>query len=263
MDSTNVASKPPRVSDLMIALAIVAVLIALIQRFLTVQKDTREPPFLYPRIPLFGHLLSLIQDGADYFHKLEKRYHQSLYTLPILRGRMYIVSSPEWAQTVHKSHKSLYFHTLVAQAMKNLFLMDEVAMKTINDNANGEDGTRRGILNEVHDNMYATLAPGPSLDELNKSILDQILPDINGLAQGGPSHVKLWDWLRHHFSIASVTAIWGPRNPFVLYPDVEPAFWEFEANAMPLTSTYNPQNNCFQNSKLCPGHRWPYPDFKF
>ena len=83
--------------------------------------------------------------------------------------------------------------------------------------------------------MFSTLAPGQFLDDLNKSILDQLLPDINRLANEGTTHTKLWYWLRHHFSVASVNAIWGPRNPFQLDPDAEPAFWEFEANAMPLT----------------------------
>ena len=93
----------------------------------------------------------------------------------------------------------------------------------------------RFSMPEVHDMMYTTLAPGPHLDTLNKSILDQILPSINNLTRTGSAQIKLWYWLRHHFSIASVNAIWGPQNPFQRYKDVEPAFWEFEANAMPLT----------------------------
>ena len=94
---------------------------------------------------------------------------------------------------------------------------------------------------EIHDMMQATLAPGSDLDDLNKSILNQIAPDINQLAIGGPSKIKLWEWLRHHFSIASVTAIWGPQSAFTLHPEIEPAFWEFEAHAMPLTMMPFPQ----------------------
>ena len=89
--------------------------------------------------------------------------------------------------------------------------------------------------------MFATLAPGPDLDDLNKSILNRILPDVNNLAKAGPTKTKMWYWLRHHFSLASTGAIWGLRNPFLLYPDVEPTFWEFEANAMPLTMMPFPQ----------------------
>lgn len=85
------------------------------------------------------------------------------------------------------------------------------------------------------------MAPGPHLDDLNKSILNRIAPDVNKLAKNGPEKIKLWFWLRHHFSLASTGALWGPRNPFLLYADVEPSFWEFEANAMPLTMMPFPQ----------------------
>ena len=226
---------------LIAAVATTTFIIAVIQHFFTDQKDAREPPFLYARVPLIGHLLGFIREGADYLHKLESRYRQPIYTLPIFKGRIYLVSSPEWAQAIHKAHKSVYFNTLVAQAMKRLFLMDDDAMNIINQNLNAEDGTRGGCMNEIHDMMYATLAPGQFLDDLNKCILEMVLPDVNSLARGGPTEIKLWHWLRHSFSIASTAAIWGPRNPFVLYPAVEPAFWEFEANAMPLTMVPYPQ----------------------
>lgn len=223
------------INVLVVAVATVTFIVVIIQQFFTAKKDAREPPFLYPKVPLIGHLLGFIRERGDYLHKLEARYRQPIYTLPIFKGRMYMVSSPEWAQAVHKAHKSVYFNTLVAQAMKNLFLMDDDAMNIINENLNGEDGTRRGCMNHIHDMMYATLAPGQPLDDLNKSILDMILPDVNALAKDGPTEIKLWEWLRHSFSIASTSAIWGPRNPFALHPKVEPAFWNFEANAMPLT----------------------------
>ena len=119
--------------------------IVVLQHLLKIQKDPREPPCLYSRIPLVGHLIGLMRNGADYFHKLERRYHQPIYTLPILKGRMYIVSSPEWAQAVHKSHRSIQFNTLVAQAMKNLFLMDNATMDIINENLNDENGKRTGM----------------------------------------------------------------------------------------------------------------------
>ena len=125
--------------------------VALLQHFLTVRRDSREPPYLFPKIPIVGHLVGMMTQGSDYFHKLESRHRQSLYTLPILKGRMYLATSPEWAQAIHKSHKSIQFNTLVAQAMKSLFLMDEDAMAIINQNLNNEDGSKQGLMVEVHD----------------------------------------------------------------------------------------------------------------
>lgn len=219
---------------LVIALLVATVIAVLVQSFVTAQKDGREPPILQPRIPILGHPINMIRKGADYFHELDKRHHQSLFTLAIGKGRMYVVTSPEWAQAIHKAHKSLQFNTLVAQAMKDLFCMDKESMDIINHNLNGEDGTRSGIMIEVHDMLGSVLLPGPCLDELNTSILDNFLPDINKLATDGPQEIQLWAYLRQNFSVASTTAIWGPKNPFAVYRDLESTFWTFEANMLQL-----------------------------
>lgn len=229
------------VSSLMLVVTTVIVVLTLLQRYLTVGKDAREPPFIPTKIPLLGHLVHLIREGADYYSRLEQQHGHGIYTLPILVGRMYIVASPEWTSAIHRANKSLQFNTFIAQAMKNLFCMDEAAMKLINENLNGENGKREGIMLEIHDMMQATLAQGPLLDKLNKSVLETIAPDFSTLAKEGPTEIKLWEWLRHHFSVASVAAIWGPRNPFTMHPEVEAAFWEFEGNALALTMSPLPQ----------------------
>ncbi len=218
-----------------ITLGVAALALAYLQPLFSVPKDRREPPLLHSSIPVIGHLLHLIKHGSDYLLELERHYHQSIYMLIIGKGRMYVVTSPEWAQAIHKSHKSLRFNTIVCQAMKNVFLMDEPAMELIEHNANGEDGTRSGILLEMHDMLGSVLAPSQDLDDMNRSILSEVLPAINGLAKNGTQQIQLWGWLRYRFSVASTTAIWGPKNPFLLYPDVEPAFWEFEAAVLPLS----------------------------
>lgn len=254
MDNIEAASAPLPLSKMIIAVATVGLVVALILQFLTPSRDSREPPYLWPKLPLAGHILGLIRQGSDYLHKLELRYHKPIFTLPVFKGRMYIVTTPELAQAVHKAHRSVHFHTLLAQAMKNLFLMDDDAMKILNENRNGEDGTRRGIMNEVHDMMLTTLAPGQFLNDLNKNTLDAVLPHMNNLAKDGPLNTKFWSWLRHHFSLASIRGLWGPRNPFELYPEVELVFWEFEANAMPLTMMPFPQflaRKGYEARKIC------------
>ena len=234
MDAANDTPRTISVSNLTIALAVLAIFLVAVQRFSPVQRDSREPPFVSTRIPVVGHLIHVARQGSDYLIKLANRYHYDMYTLPILNGRMYIATSPGWAQAIQKAHKTLFFNTLVAQAMKNLFVLDEPSMALVNDNLNGESGKRDGIMLAIHDMMQTTLAPGPELDDLNKSILNKLAPDVNGMAKGGTVRINFYDWLRHHFSIASVSALWGARNPFTLYPDVEQAFWEFEAYSMSL-----------------------------
>lgn len=228
-------------SPLLLVVLVIAALIFLIQRFLTPQKDAREPPYIPSNVPIIGHILSLMRQGSDYFRQLNTRYNHGIYTLPMLSGRMYLVASPDWAIAVHRAHKTLQFNTLIAQAIKSLFSFDNATNALVDYNLNGENGTRDGIIIEIHDMMQGVLAPGPLLDALNRSILNNIAVHVNQLAVHGPQRLAFWTWLRHHFSIASVAAIWGPRNPFALHPEAEEAFWVFESNATALTMVPYPQ----------------------
>jgi cytochrome P450 len=237
---SSVAPFPISISHF-IALAVAAAILSFFQPYFAVQKDRREPPLLHASVPLIGHLIELFRKGADYFLELEQRYHQGLYLLFVGKGRMYIVASPEWAQTIHRAHKSLQFNTLVSQAMKNIFCLDDRSMAILKQNQNAEDGTRSGLMQDVHHMLGTTLAPGELVDEMNRSVLDTFCLDIDALAKGRSDDIQLWSWLRHHFSVAAVTALWGPKNPLVVHPDVEAAFWDFEANILQLSMVPMPR----------------------
>ena len=215
-----------------IALALVTagLLLLLLRPRLLVQRDGREPPAIYAAIPFFGHIVKLSRQGAEYLIDLEHRFHQGLYTIFVGSSRFYVATSPEWAQAVHRVHKSLDFHTIVAGAMEKVFLMDKPSMEIIRHNMNAEDGSRSGLFLEMHDMLVSTLLPGPHLDDINKTVLRNILSDINHLATNGPQQVQLYSWLRHHLSVASTKALWGPKNPFSVHPSLVADFWEFEGN---------------------------------
>lgn len=238
MDTLKASVDTSTASKAMIVMLIGALALAGASRFLTAQKDPQEPPFLQSGIPLVGHLIHLFRKGAKYYTELYSQYHQGLYTLPIFKARMYMVSSPEWATAIHKAHKTLSFHTLVARAMKMAFGMDDSTMKIINENLNDEKGDRSGILWETHDMMFKTLAPGKVLDDLNKSFLDELAPHLNALARDGKvERIELYGWLRHRFSLASAAAIYGPKNPMALDPRLVSDFFEFADNIFALFTT--------------------------
>lgn len=51
----------------MLVLTAIAVGIALLQRVLTPKMDPREPPLVPSKIPVVGHLISLIRQGQGYY----------------------------------------------------------------------------------------------------------------------------------------------------------------------------------------------------
>lgn len=202
-------------------------------RFLVPRKDAREPPYISSPIPLIGHLLGMAIQGADYFRKLDDQYHQSIYTLPMLNGRMYMICDPSWVNPVYRAHKTLSFHHLVARAMRCIFGMDETAMKIINHNKDGEDGTRSGLLLEGHDMMGAALAPSPDMDATTEAVINEEAKRVNNLAREGATHeIKLWSWIRENFSMASVDSLYGPDNPYQLHKGLLDDFFLWDKTSM-------------------------------
>ncbi|KAK5005405.1 hypothetical protein LTR28_007757 [Elasticomyces elasticus] len=156
----------------------------------------------------------------------------------MLNGRTYVVSSPELALAVQRNHKSLAFNPIMIEAIRRMVAFDDDAMAKIKRNLNNEEG-KWGLMYDTHDMMYATLAPGPELDELNLAVLDQFVDTINKFDASG-REIKLWAWLRHHFSLASTNALYGPQNPFAIHPELEEVFWDYETGLVALLIDFMP-----------------------
>ncbi|KAK4542245.1 hypothetical protein LTR36_006898 [Oleoguttula mirabilis] len=106
-------------------------------------------------------------------------------------------------------------------------------MEILRENMTDEKGDRSGILNQAHDMVQQIMKPGPHLDELNRKFLRELTPYVNALAKrGGPEKIKLCHWLRHHFSLASAAAVYGPENLFALNAALEHVFGAGEVSIL-------------------------------
>jgi len=219
METVNLNPRSMLVSGAMVAIAIGALGLVGLTTFLTAAKDPQEPPFLPSTIPVIGHLIHMFQEGADYYSKLYQEHHQGLYTIPVFRGRLYIVGSPEWAIAFNKAHKTLSFNGPVVKALKKIFMFDEPTAKIVEENMNDEKGDRSGFMITMHDMLFSTLRSGSGLDELNQNFLNELAPHFHSFARNGDvEQVKLWSLVRQEFSLASLAAIYGRDNPFALNP---------------------------------------------
>lgn len=54
-----------------IVIGAIAALLFLAQQYTLSQRDPREPPFIAPRIPLIGHLISQFTEGPKFFRRLK------------------------------------------------------------------------------------------------------------------------------------------------------------------------------------------------
>ncbi|KAK4542246.1 hypothetical protein LTR36_006899 [Oleoguttula mirabilis] len=81
MDASKSYSSKVAISGTVIHLTLGAIILADLSMLVTTKRDPQEPLFLLSSIPVQQH-------------------HQGLYTLPILRYRMYMVSSLDWASVI-------------------------------------------------------------------------------------------------------------------------------------------------------------------
>ena len=109
------------------------------------------------------------------------RHKLPIYTLQMLNQRIYVVNSPELVLEVQRQTKSLSFQPFVAAMLPKLFLVDEDAMTIVKRNMDGEEG-EWGLIPDTHRETWPALAPGPQLDILVESMLSNLLPFLNQLA---------------------------------------------------------------------------------
>lgn len=184
-----------------------------------------EPPAVRPSIPYLGHIIGLLRHGTKYYEITSKNCKLPIYTLNMLNGKVYIVTSPTLVGAVNRSSKVLAFNPFIAQLGKRITGHDETTSRIVQHNLNGENGS--GYVIEVHDATLAALAPGRSLEKMTGAMLWEASAYLDKLKD---QEVNLFGWTQQMVTMCSTRAIYGPKNPFNSDPNLTTAFWEFNRN---------------------------------
>ena len=216
----------------------------LLDYFYAPKNAPNEPPVLSHPIPYVGHIIGLICHGLSYFETtrylspcavtgsrsrlIEHRSARSkapIHTLHVLNGKIYVVTSPDLVNAVSRNSASIAFNPFIAQLGKRLTGADKATMAIVSDNLNCENG-HWGFVTQTHDDTITAMAPGESLDHMNRTMLQQATEHLQALERDPDGTViNLYDWARHVLTVCSTRAVYGPSNPFTVHPDLEKAFW--------------------------------------
>ena len=201
-----------------------------------------EPPIVQSNIPFIGHFIGIIRHRGNYYNRL--RYDSAcpqqvccdfnifvrdktklpILTLPIsiLGLRIYVVNSVNIIQSVQKNVKTLAYQPIEATFSVRLCGASRKAYNILAEDMDLDNGHFGSIFKAMH----PPLAPGPGLNRMNgvmvqrvSEYMELIKPSI-----GMSSKIKLAEWVRHHVTLATTDAAYGPHNPF-RNPEVENAFW--------------------------------------
>ena len=176
---------------------------------LTPSHGNAEPPMLWPRIPIIGHVLGMSQCRTP------------MYTLPLPRSKLYVVNSLETVKAVMGRPHDLSSHPIAAQFATSVCGTSKETFDIIMSHVRGEQGDMKGYFTSNR----TTLGPGPGLDGMNRIMVENVSASLEKL--GGcktPKRIMLQKWLEREITHATTESVYGPLNPY-RDPRTEAAFW--------------------------------------
>ncbi|KAI1458084.1 cytochrome P450 [Annulohypoxylon moriforme] len=207
-------------------------LIILMPAFHTLSKrklNPQEPPIIAPTIPVVGHLLGMALLGGRYIKNLGIRNRNlPIFTLPVPRSRIYVVTDPSLAAAVQRASKVLSFTPIIPDVTERVLGLDAATMEITRKNLDPAPGEERGFLADIQDMVYAWLGPGSYLEELSLAAAHEMRDEISAITPDPAKSVDLLSWVRHLVTVSTAKYLYGPQNPIAVDPSLETSFWDFD-----------------------------------
>ncbi|KAK0738476.1 monooxygenase-like protein [Schizothecium vesticola] len=205
------------------AVAVACVLLAiLIKAAYFPSLDSREPPLVRSTVPFIGHILGLMQHESDYFTRLVLRRRLPIGTLPMLNGKVYLISSPTLVAAAFRS-RDLSFSPFALEFSGPLL---DVPPRDLGPERWGAPGWMETMETTIH----AALA-GEKLRAMKAACYREVARIVNDEYGPGKGAVRIADpmaWLEEVIPRAFTRALFGRGNPFG--KEAIRAIWDFDAS---------------------------------
>ncbi|KAH7118626.1 cytochrome P450 [Dactylonectria estremocensis] len=207
-------------SVLMAGLAMVLTgLLYVLKGFASPVLDSLEPPLLKPRVPIVGHLISMIHEKSGFYPRLFKEAKMPICTLPILKGKLYVINSPSLIQSAMRNN-DVSFDPIILEVTDGMFGPTEGLMRLIKN---------KDTMKELME-VIASRLMGEPLHKLNVVALRRLMDPLNAVESGTPFAVSDgFRWIRDITTEATARALFGEKNP--LTAEHVPLLWDFDKGA--------------------------------
>ncbi|KAK4142933.1 cytochrome P450 [Dichotomopilus funicola] len=192
--------------------------------------DPQEPPLVKPKIPFIGHIIGLLRHGTRYYSMIATTTHHPIFTLPVPRGKMYIVTSPSLIAACDRRGKVVSFAPYVVEFGKRILAGSAHSVGLLSEDLLEEKGPHGSLRTETMAAMHRSQVPGPYLDEMMRVTLVSSVGFVDETLLGGGGagegvEVGLFAWVKRFMTVAGTDAVYGAeRNPFH-DPEVADSFW--------------------------------------
>ncbi|KAI1369911.1 cytochrome P450 [Xylaria arbuscula] len=215
-------------------IGIAVAIYVLLYRIAAQKVDANEPTVITSKIPFIGHILGMALYGGKYIKNLGNRNrHLPIFTLPVPKSRIYIVTDPSLAAAVQRASKVLSFTPIIPEVTERVLGLDEATMEITRKNLDPGPEDERGFLADIQEMVYTWFGPGSYLNEITLDAVQEIRSEIVAYASNQETHpnsnpVDLLAWVRHLVTVSTAKYFYGPQNPIALDPGLEQCFWDFD-----------------------------------
>ncbi|OHF03164.1 prostacyclin synthase [Colletotrichum orchidophilum] len=164
--------------------------------------DPREPPVLRPRLPVLGHIISLVRESGSFYARLYKEKPMPICTLPILHGKMYVANSP-YLIAAAMCHGDISFEPFLIEASSVVLDLPK---------HHHDIFLQPGVLGQVGKTMASNLRQ-EALQKMNYAALEYLAGVLNTINLMSALELPDWfQWIKGTLSMATATALYGNDN---------------------------------------------------
>ncbi|KAH7128252.1 cytochrome P450 [Dendryphion nanum] len=209
-------------------------------------QDPAEPPIIpHPYLPFLGHVIGLFYYGSSYWDRVNTGYDYPIFTLQTLNARTVGIVDTTVTGVVHKHHPGRSFYGMIMEVTCRLVGFKDESMTVIRHNLDNVNGSGEGLMLESHAMVSSVLSPGPVLNQLTSTLVDQFAQFFNGFENEWVG--SLMNFVKDAFTQANAYTIYGAKNHFALHPELVEQFWTYEEGmisvmAITTTSSLVPSN---------------------
>lgn len=176
--------------------------------------------------------------NPDEIHSQQYRY--SIFTVPLLNGKVYVVSSPATVAQVQRHQKTIVFDLLSTDIAVRISGHGPDIKEILDFGVHSEDKNEREdcIINIMHDYEHTSLGPGEILDEISIVQLNAMAETVGQVS--GDRQVDLFIWVRQMITMTNMLAFYGPKHIFTTEPELVESFWKFESNLTIFMASFLP-----------------------
>ncbi|KAB8263615.1 cytochrome P450 [Aspergillus pseudonomiae] len=165
---------------------------------LRVKLDPREPPLVASTIPLVGHLISFLVHGIGYFAAESRKHALPIFTMDILKKRVYIVTSPDLLPSVRHSRSTMSFDPLFTAMAERAGGIPKAGLELLREEERGG----KGLAKQTVEAMRPALL-GNKLDHLNEQMIHVLKPNVDQVASIPTRSLDLYGWCNDALTVAS------------------------------------------------------------